>query len=170
MITEMNSTQEHNNVWQAPVKRILTELKDKPGALLPVLHAIQTEIGYVPAESVTLIAESLSLSRAEVHGVISFYTFFRSTRGGSHTLQICRSESCQAMGSRELESHAKQSLQIGFDQTTLAGDITLEAVYCLGNCACSPAVRIDHQVYGRVTAEKFDQLVSALRTNVIEVM
>ncbi len=76
MITEMNSTQEHNNVWQAPVKRILTELKDKPGALLPVLHAIQTEIGYVPSESVTLIAESLSLSRAEVHGVISFYTFF----------------------------------------------------------------------------------------------
>ena len=166
----MNSTEEHNNGWQASVKRILTELKDKPGALLPVLHAIQTEIGYVPAVSVTLIAESLSLSRAEVHGVISFYTFFRSTRGGSHTLQICRSESCQAMGSRELESHAKQSLQIGFDQTTSAGDITLEAVYCLGNCACSPAMRIDHQVYGRVTAEKFDQLVSALRTNVIEVM
>ena len=163
MITEMNSTQEHNNVWQAPVKRILTELKDKPGALLPVLHAIQTEIGYVPAESVTLIAESLSLSRAEVHGVISFYTFFRSTRGGSHTLQICRSESCQAMGSRELESHAKQSLQIGFDQTTSAGDITLEAVYCLGNCACSPAIMINEDVVGRVTPEKIDQIIKEAR-------
>ena len=148
---------------------ILKLLKEKPGALLPVLHAVQDQFGFIPSDSVALIAEGLNLSRADVHGVVSFYPYFRSTPAGTHTVQICRAESCQATGSRTLEAHAKKVLQVDFDQTTLEGDITLEAVYCLGNCACSPAVRIDHEVHGHVDLAKFDQLVSTMRTSVIVV-
>ncbi len=169
MNTQTESFEGYHHDWQHSVETILVEQKEKPGALLPILHAIQDAIGHVPNDSIPLIAEALNLSRAEVHGVLSFYAYFRSTPAGSHVIQICRAESCQAMGSRALESHVKETLQIGFDQTTAAGDITLEAVYCLGNCACSPAVRIDHEVHSRVSAEKFDRLVSALRTSTIEV-
>jgi formate dehydrogenase subunit gamma len=101
--------------------------------------------------------------------VVSFYHYFRSTPAGNHTIQICRAESCQAMGSRALEAHAKQVLNIDFHQTTADGDITLEPVYCLGNCACSPAIRIGDEVHAHVDADKFDQLLSALCTQVLEV-
>ncbi len=156
--------------WQKEdVLSIIEAMKDQPGALLPMLHAVQDKLGYIPPDAQPLLAEGLNISRAEVHGVISFYHYFRSTPPGNHTIQICRAESCQAMGSRTLESHAKQTLNIDYQQTTLDGDITLEPVYCLGNCACSPAIRVGDEVYGHVDKDKFDQLVSELRTQIVEV-
>ena len=140
----------------------LEQYRDMPGGLLPLLHAIQAAIGYVPAESVAEIAAALNLSRAEVHGVISFYHDFRSAPAGRHVLQICRAEACQAMGSRALEAHAKNTLGIDYGDTTADGAISLQPVYCLGNCACSPSVRIDDDVHARVDAERLDALLAAL--------
>ena len=144
---------------QATVQEITTALKDKPGALLPILHAIQDALGYVPAESVPAIAKTLNLSRAEVHGVISFYHYFRDTPPGKHTIHLCRAESCQAMGGKQLETHVKATLGIDFHETTADGKFSLEPVYCLGNCACSPAMQIDEEIFGRVSANRFDAVV-----------
>jgi formate dehydrogenase subunit gamma len=140
----------------------LEQYRDLPGGLLPLLHAVQAAIGYVPAESVAEIAGALNLSRAEVHGVISFYHDFRSEPAGRHVLQICRAEACQAMGSRALETHAKNTLGIDYGDTTADGAIRLQPVYCLGNCACSPSVRIDDDVHARVDAQRLDALLAAL--------
>jgi len=136
-------------------------LKEMPGALLPVLHGIQDALGYVPEDAVPLIARELNLSRADVHGVISFYHYFRQKPAGRHVIQLCRAESCQAMGAVTLEKHVKQRLGVDFHQTTTDGQYTLEPVYCLGNCACSPALMIDGELKGRVTPERFDALVAA---------
>ncbi|NVK41018.1 MAG: formate dehydrogenase subunit gamma [Oceanospirillaceae bacterium] len=144
-------------------------LKHKPGALLPILHAIQNRFGYIPSEAVAIIAESLQQTRAEVHGVISFYHHFRTSAPGSHTVQICRAEACQSMGARSLEAHAKEKLGVDYHQTTSDREITLEAVYCLGNCSCAPSVRIGDRIHGRVTPEKFDKLVDTLTTRALEV-
>lgn len=143
--------------------------RHRPGALLPILHAIQERCGYIPHEAVPLIAESLQLTRAEVHGVISFYHDFRTTPPGRHIVQICRAEACQARGARALESHARQTLGIDYHQTTASREITLEPVYCLGNCACGPSLRIGDRIVGRVTAARFDQLVDDMSTQVLEV-
>ena len=132
------------------------------GPLLPILHAVQDELGFIPTDAVPAIAVALGLSRAEVHGVISFYHDFRSEAGGRHCLQICRAEACQAVGSRELERHALDALGIAFGETTEDGRLTLEAVYCLGNCACSPSVRLDDTVHGRVDTARFDALLADL--------
>ena len=125
------------------VEEIVSSHKESPGPLLVILHGIQEKLGYIPPDVVPQVAEGLNLSRAEVHGVISFYHYFRSSPAGRHIVQICRAESCQAMGSRQLEQHAKDSLGIDFHQTTIDGQITLEPVYCLGNCihACSWIVK-----------------------------
>ena len=156
--------------WNAPrVKALIEQYRLIPGALLPLLHAIQDSEGYVPDDSLTLIAEGLNLSRAEVYGVVSFYHRFRSTPPGRHTLQVCRAEACQAMGSRTLESHIKNRLGVDYHQTTADGEITLEPVYCLGNCACSPSVRVGDEIYGEVTAEAFDRLYESLTTQVLEI-
>jgi formate dehydrogenase subunit gamma len=142
------------------VRRIVGDLKGRPGPLIEVLHAIQAELGYVPAAAVPLVASELNLSRAEVHGVVSFYHFFRSTPPGAHTVSVCRAESCQAVGAEALASHARRRLGVDFHQTTPDGRFSLEPVYCLGNCACSPAVMIDGRLHGRVTPERFDALLS----------
>jgi formate dehydrogenase subunit gamma len=145
---------------QQAVGRALDRLKEKPGALLPILHAIQDDLGYVPPSAVPLIANGLNLSRADVHGVISFYHYFRDTAPGRHTIHMCRAEACQAMNQRALEAHAKQRLGVDFHETTSNGVFTFEPVYCLGNCACSPAVMIDGELYGRVTPQRFDEIVA----------
>jgi formate dehydrogenase subunit gamma len=147
------------------VRAIIAGLKDKPGALLPILHAIQDRLGYVPPESVPVIARELNLSRAEVHGVISFYHFFRDTPPGRNTVHICRAESCQAMGSDALEAHAKARLGVDYHENTADGAFSLEPVYCLGNCACSPSVMIGQEVYGRVTPARFDEIIEAMQAN-----
>jgi formate dehydrogenase subunit gamma len=141
------------------IHRIAAEHAETPGGLLPLLHAVQREIGYVPPSAVPIIAEALNLSRAEVHGVVSFYHFFRTEPGGRKVVYVCRAEACQSMGSRGLEAHAREKLGVDWHQTTSDGKYSLEPVYCLGNCACAPAVMIDETVYGRVTPARFDELI-----------
>ena len=146
------------------VRAVIAERKDMPGALLPVLHGIQEALGYIPEDAVPLIAHELNLSRAEVHGVISFYHHFRTQRAGRHVVQICRAEACQALGARALEAHAKKTLGVDFHETTEDGAITLEAVYCLGNCGCGPSVLVDDdELHARMTPDTFDALVRAAR-------
>lgn len=144
------------------VRRIAADLKGRPGPLLEVLHAIQAQLGYVPPAAVPLVAAELNLSRAEVHGVVSFYHFFRSTPPGAHTVSVCRAESCQAVGGDALAMHARQRLGVDFHETTPDGRFSLEPVYCLGNCACSPAVMIDGRLHGRMTPERFDALLAGV--------
>ncbi len=155
---------------QAAVQSSIDKLIAKPGALLPILHDIQNELGYIPPDAVPQIAHALNKTVAEIHGVISFYHQFRTTPAGKRNIEICRAEACQAMGGRGLEAHAKAVLGVDYHQTTADGEFTLEPVYCLGNCACSPSVRIDDQVYARVSPERFDALIDELRTQKLEVV
>jgi formate dehydrogenase subunit gamma len=145
--------------YAATIREISLANAGRPGALLPILHAIQAELGYIPPSAVPIVAEILNLSRAEVHGVISFYHLFRTEPPGARTLYLCRAEACQSMGARALEAHAKGKLGVDFHQTTADGRVSLEPIYCLGNCACSPAVMIDRRVYGRVSPERLDELL-----------
>jgi len=135
-----------------------------PGALMPLLHAIQDDVGYVPESAYPRIAKALNLSVAEVHGVVSFYHHFRTHAPGKHILQLCRAESCQAMGSEALERYVKKTLCVDYHQTTADGAITLEPIYCLGNCACSPAVLIDDQVCGRVDIDRMNEIIAEARS------
>lgn len=130
------------------------------GALLPLMHAIQDDIGYIPEEVYPQISKALALSVAEVHGFVTFYHHFRTHPVGKHVLQICRAESCQAMGAEKLEADIKKHLGVDYHETTPDGQVTLLPVYCLGNCACSPAVMMDEDVYGRVDAQLVAELVS----------
>ena len=148
---------------RAAVLEACTRLKELPGALLPILHAVQEALQFVPKDAVPLIARELNLSVAEVHGVVSFYHYFRSSRPGRHVVHLCRAEACQALGAAALEAHAKSSLKIDFHGTTADGAISLEPVYCLGNCALGPSLMIDEELHGRVTADRFDALVSQSR-------
>lgn len=144
------------------IAQIIVRHKDTPGGLLPLLQDIQEDLGYIPRDSLPAIATAMNLSVAEVHGVASFYHDFRSEPGGRHTVQVCCAESCQATGAWELAEHASQSLGIDFGGTTADGAITLERVYCLGNCACSPSVRIDDELHARVDISRFDALCKEL--------
>jgi formate dehydrogenase subunit gamma len=130
--------------------------------LLPVLHSVQDKLGFIPQEAVPFIARAMNLSRAEIHGVMSFYHDFRSEPPGEHIVHLCRAEACQAMGARGLELHARERLGIDFGETTADGLFTLEPVYCLGNCACSPSIRINDEVHARVSTESFDELIAGL--------
>lgn len=142
---------------------IVQEKKSLDGALMPILHALNDEFGYVDASVVPVIAEELNLSRAEVHGVLTFYHDFRKHPVGSHVVKICRAEACQSMQGRALEDHAKRRLGIDFHGTTPDHKVTLEPVYCLGLCACSPSMMIDGKLHGRVTPQRFDALMAEAR-------
>lgn len=130
------------------------------GGLLPLMHAIQDDIGYVPEAIYPQVSKAMALSVAEVHGFVTFYHHFRTHPVGKHVLQVCRAESCQAMGSEKLEADIKTKLGVDYHETTQDGKITLLPVYCLGNCACSPAVMMDEEVYGRVDMEQLAVIVS----------
>ncbi len=139
----------------AAVTRIIEQHRVRPGALLPILHGIQDELGYIPLEAVPLIAQALNLSRAEVHGVISYYAHFRQTPPGRHVVRVCCAEACQSVGGETLAEHARARLA--------GSDVTFEPVYCLGLCACGPSVQVDETtLHALVTPEKFDALVVAL--------
>jgi len=146
------------------VQAALDAHRDAPGALLPILHALQAALGFIPDAAIAAIAHGLNLSRAEVHGVVSFYHYFRTHPAGRNIVYLCRAEACQALGARALEAHAKKSLGIDFHGTTADGAVTLEPVYCLGNCACGPSVLVNaDELHARVTPESFDALVAAAK-------
>jgi formate dehydrogenase subunit gamma len=137
---------------------IIEARKSAPGALLPILHALQHAFGYIDRAAVPMIAEALNLSRAEVHGVISFYHDFRQAPPGERVLKLCRAESCQAMGCEALVSHLATRHGVAMDATTPDGRLTVETVYCLGNCGLSPAALVDGELFGRVDAALLDRL------------
>jgi formate dehydrogenase subunit gamma len=144
------------------VTELFADLVGQPGALMPVLHRIQERLGCVPAEAVPAIAKALNLSRAEVHGVVTFYHDFRAAPAGRHVLKICQAEACQSMGAAALTRHAVETTGASLKHTSKDGRFTVEPVYCLGNCACSPAMMAGGKLHGRVTPERFDAIVKAL--------
>lgn len=146
------------------VRLIAADHAARPGGLLPALHALQERFGHVPAEAATILGDVFNLSRAEVHGVITFYHDFRTAPPGRHVVKLCRAEACQSMGARRLEAHARKTTGIGFGETTEDGALTLEAVYCLGACAAAPAVMVDGEPVGRVDVAGFDRIVANLRS------
>ncbi len=131
-----------------------------PGGLTPLMHAIQDDIGYIPEEIYPQVSKAMALSVAEVHGFVTFYHHFRTHPVGKHVLQICRAESCQAMGSEQLETDIKTKYGVDYHETTKDGELTILPVYCLGNCACSPAVMLDDDVHGRVDMDVVEEIVS----------
>ena len=130
------------------------------GPMLPILHAIQDSFGHVPQSAVPLIAEALNLGRAEVHGVISFYHDFREEPAGRHVIRICRAEACQAMGGADLGARLLDKLGLGWGETSRDGRVTVEAVYCLGLCACAPAAQLDGRLEARLSAARIDAMVA----------
>ena len=145
------------------LERILAEHAGMEGALLPILHAVQDSVGYISPAQVAHIAKALNLSRAEVHGVVSFYHYFRQHAPGRHVVQVCRAEACQAMHCERTEQHAKRELGVDYGGTSADGLFTLEAVYCLGNCAAGPTVMVDEKLYGRVTPERLAAILADWR-------
>jgi len=142
---------------------IVNELKALEGPLLPILHRIQENFGYIPEASLPLIARELNLSRAEVHGVVTFYHEFRRNPAGRHTIRLCRAEACQSVGGRELGEHVRSLLGIDWHGTTPDGMVTLEPVYCLGLCSVAPAAEIDGELHGRLDREELTALVKEVR-------
>lgn len=136
--------------------------RDQSGGLLPLLHAVQGVWGHVPAETVGPIAKALNLSRAEVHGVVTYYHHFRSEKPGRHVVEVCRAESCKAVGADALMAHAERVLGCQSHQTRDDAAVTLLPVYCLGMCAMSPAIAIDDKPYARMTFDKLERLAARL--------
>lgn len=147
----------------AQIHEIIGRHATEPGGLLPALHELQDTLGYLPASLLGDIAEGFNISRAEVHGVISFYPDFRTQPTGRHVLRLCRAEACQAMGGDTLAQHARQRLACDFHDTTPDGAVTLEPVYCLGLCAQSPAGMLDGQPYARLTPATLDRLLESVQ-------
>ena len=146
---------------QASVDAALREFGAQPGPLLEILHSVQRDLGHVPAAAVPLIATALNLSRAEVHGVVSFYHHFRAAPAGRCVVQVCRAEACKAMNGDELADAARRLLGIDFGETRADGSATLEAVYCLGNCACAPSAVVAGQLHGRCAPQELAALLEA---------
>ena len=145
-----------NTVEDKVAKEICSQHGDKSDQLLEILHAVQTKSGFLSDEALRTIAYALNISRAEIHGVVSFYHDFKRQAGARQIIKICRAEACQAMGADELITKAETEFAIKIDEP--AKEVALEATYCLGNCALGPAVMIDHKLYGRVTAENLRRL------------
>jgi formate dehydrogenase subunit gamma len=148
-------------VIDAVITSALAAHRETPGALLPILHAILDRLGYLPAPTVERVAAGLNLSRAEVHGVITFYPDFRTEPPGRHVLKLCRAEACQAMGADALAAHLQAHHRVALGETRPDGALTAEPVYCLGNCALSPAVLLDGKPHGRVSPTRLDRILAA---------
>lgn len=152
------------SAWNAErAGEIIAEFDGVEGALLPIFQALQEEFGYVSDEAVPLIANALNQSRAEIHGVLTFYHDFRREPCGRHLLQLCRGEACQSLGSEDLAGSVLADLGIGWHGTTADGDVTVEPVYCLGLCALSPSALIDGEPLGRLDRDKINALLEERR-------
>ena len=137
---------------------IIASFDARPEMLVQVLHAFMDRFAWISEEAIRQLAQELNLSRAEVHGVVSYYHDFRTSKPGQHIVKVCQAEACQAMGSRDLSAHAEKTL--GVEMHTSSADVTLEPVYCLGNCACSHAVMVDGKTHGRVSNDRFDEIMA----------
>jgi formate dehydrogenase subunit gamma len=157
------STQPASTDIASRTSAVINELKGLEGPLLPILHGVQEEFGYVPGEALPVIAEALNISNAEVHGVVTFYHDYRNHPAGRHVLKICRAEACQSMGGDALAARLQQLLGIGFHETAKDGSVTLEPIYCLGLCACAPAAMLDGEVIGRLDEEKLEEIAAEVR-------
>ena len=147
--------------WDADAARgVIAPLASQPGALLPILHHLQEAFGYIPEPAEPMIAEALNISRAEVHGVVTFYHDFRREPAGRHVLKLCQAEACQATGCDALTARAEEKLGIKIGETSSDGRVTLEPVYCLGLCSVSPAAMIDGRIVARIDEKKLDALVA----------
>jgi formate dehydrogenase subunit gamma len=165
-VTSESTAGRIDSATREQIVAIVARYAQQRAPLIELLHEVQHALGFVPEGAVPLIANGLNLSRADVHGVLTFYSHFRIAPPGRRVLRLCRAEACQAMNGRALEAHAKRRLGIGFGETTPDGEITLEAVDCLGLCACSPAAMIDAEVHGRMTPERLDELLHAAAAKV----
>ena len=145
------------------IEDILDAHDGMEGSLLPILHAIQAAFGHVPQDALPIIAKRLNQTRAEIHGVMSFYHDFREQPAGQHVLKLCRAEACQAMGADRVAAHAQKALGIDFHQTTKDGKVTLEPIFCLGLCACAPAAMVDGRLLGRVDEAAVDAILAEVR-------
>jgi formate dehydrogenase subunit gamma len=145
-------------------REIALRYGNRPDALLEILHDLQEHLGFIPEAALPALAKALNLSRAEVHGVVTFYHDYRREPAGRHVIKVCRAEACQSMGANELVAMIERFLKVKLGQTTADGAITLEAAYCLGNCALSPAVMVDDRLVGRVDAKKFETIVAECRS------
>lgn len=154
---------DHDTDVSQRTARILAAFADVEAPLIEILHGVQREFGCVPQAALKVVAEALNLSRAEVHGVASFYHDFREVPAGRHVLKICRAEACQSMGGEALAREAAQSLGVAFGGTDTHGTVTLEAVYCLGQCACAPAAMLDGRVVGRLDRSRLESLIAECR-------
>ena len=140
--------------------KIIEEFDSRPEMLVQILRVFVDRFGWITDAAIRQLAAELNLSRADVHGVVSYYHDFRTSPPGKHVVKICEAEACQSMGSRELSEHAQESLGLGMHESN--DDVTLEPVYCLGNCACSPAIMVDGKTFGRVNADRFDEIVATM--------
>ncbi|MEI6799810.1 MAG: formate dehydrogenase subunit gamma [Pseudomonadota bacterium] len=152
-----------SNTTIAKVEDILARHHGMEGALLPILHAIQAEFGHVPQVVLPVVAKAMNISRAEVHGVMSFYHDFREEPAGRHVIKLCRAEACQAVGADRVADHAKKLLGLDWHETAKNGSVTLEPIFCLGLCACGPAALVDGKLVGRVDEAKLDALVEGMK-------
>ena len=145
---------------EALVQEIIAAHRNMEGAALPILHAVQEALGHVPEAVIPMIAEALNISRAELHGVVTFYHDFRREPAGRHVLKLCRAEACQAAGGHAVEERFRQKLGIGFGETSADGRVTLDAVYCLGLCATAPSAMVDGRLVGRLDPAGADRIVA----------
>lgn len=150
-----------SDIDKKSTSKIVQQFSTKPELLVQILQTIVMRCGWISEETILQLASELNLSRADVHGVVNFYHDFRTEPPGRDIVKICQAEACQAMGSRTLTNHARETLGVDFHETS--DEVTLEPVYCLGNCACAPAVMINGKTHGRVSAERFDELVNAMK-------
>jgi len=154
----------HFEIWNAQRgSEIIAAHADQDGAALPILHALQGTFGHVPHEAVPMVALALNLSRAELHGIVTFYHDFRDTPPGAHVLKLCRAEACQSMGADALAAQARTKLKIDWHETSPDGRTTLEPIFCLGLCACAPAAMLDGKVYGGLDEKRLDALLTQAR-------
>ncbi|HUC61051.1 MAG TPA: formate dehydrogenase subunit gamma [Alphaproteobacteria bacterium] len=144
---------------------IVARHRHLPGAMLPILHALQDAFGYVDRKAIPLVADALNVSRAEVHGVLGFYHDYRTEPAGRHVIKLCRAEACQSMGCETLLRHVEERVGAKLGATNADRSFTIEPVYCLGNCALSPALMLDGKLHGRVTPERADWLIAEARAN-----
>lgn len=159
----MSATPPFGPAAEETLQAILAQHRQTEGALLPILHAVQEAFGHVPADALPIIAKDQNISRAEAHGVMSFYHDFREEPAGRTVLKLCRAEACKTMGADTLGVYAREKLGIDWHETTADGAVTLDPIFCLGLCACGPAAMVNGKLVGRLDAAKLDALIAKAR-------